>query len=211
MAADDIIRVALIDDHTVIREAIAWFLQSRDGLDVVGQASSIDGAMELVRETHPHIVLVDLGLDPDDGLDPIRRLQAEAPDIRCIAFTAREQGDALREVLTAGGAGYVSKSRSPQELLSAIEQAHRGRTPILATFDADFATPDEAPHLQLSPRELEVLQAIAEGHTSKEVAQQLAISPTTIDTYRRRVGEKLGLKSRAEMVKYCLRHGLLSG
>ena len=228
------IRVLLVDDHRAVRESVASMLAQVPGRIVVGQTSSVAEALELIVSARRDVVLVDLWLqaaptagkrssgaypvskertsDEADGLELVREARSRGLDCRFVAFTGDASSEMLARFLAVGGNGYVGKTASAAELLRAIEDTIEGRVPILASFVTEPAPEPSGAHSPddpFSPRELEVLVLVAKGLSSKEAAEHLAISPTTVDTYRRRIAVKLGSRSRAALVRYALAHGLL--
>jgi two-component system response regulator NreC len=230
------IRVLLVDDHRAVRESVASMFAQVPGRIVVGQTSSVAEALELIAAERPDVVLVDLWLRPAptagkrssgaypvskernassdeaDGLQLVREARARGLDCRFVAFTGDASSEMLARFLAVGGNGYVGKTASAAELLRAVEDTVEGRVPILASFVTEPAAEPSGAHSPddpFSPRELEVLVLVAKGLSSKEAAEHLAISPTTVDTYRRRIAVKLGSRSRAALVRYALAHGLL--
>lgn len=229
------IRVLLVDDHRAVRESVASMFAQVPGRIVVGQTSSVAEALELVASERPDVVLVDLWLraaptagkrssgaypvskersehDEADGLQLVREARARGFDCRFVAFTGDASSEMLARFLAVGGNGYVGKTASAAELLRAVEDTVEGRVPILASFITETVPEPSGAHSPddpFSPRELEVLVLVAKGLSSKEAAEHLAISPTTVDTYRRRIAVKLGSRSRAALVRYALAHGLL--
>lgn len=212
------IRILLVDDHMVVRIGVRALLESEPDMIVVGEAA--DG-LEAVREAirlAPDVVVMDISMPNLDGLEATRRIRTQMPGVHVLILTVHAQQRYLFPVLKAGGAGYVLKSTVDTELLDAIRTVARGAaflypsaTKLLLEDYLGQASQTSRQDLYdaLSEREREVLKAIALGHTAKEVAEQLALSPKTVETYRTRIMEKLGLHSRADLVKYALSRGLL--
>ncbi|MCB9631138.1 MAG: response regulator transcription factor [Sandaracinus sp.] len=199
-----------------MRESVAAMLGQVPSVEVVGQTASIEAGLDLLGATNPDVVLVDLWLGmatrrEPDGVALIREARSRGSRARFVAFTGDTTSELLSMVLAAGGNGYVSKTASAAEVLRAIDEVMEGRVPVIATFTEATESSPPVPTTDdpLSPRELEVLQLIAKGLSSKEAAEQLQISPTTVDTYRRRIATKLGSRSRAALVRYALAHGML--
>ncbi len=214
------IRVLLADDHAVLRAGLRMLLDAQPDMEVVGEAADGEAAVSQARELRPDVLLLDLTMPGAGGLPAIERVRAVAPQTRVLVLTMHEAPAYVRSALAAGAAGYVRKSAADAALLSAIRAVHRGRRPI----DPDLVPiPPEPGRARqpgagrprasgvagfLSPREREVLALIARGHTNQQIADRLALSVKTVETYRARLVEKLGLKSRADLVRYALDSGL---
>ncbi len=213
----DPIRIVIADDHAVLREALASYVDAQADMNIVGQAGSGAEARERAQELKPDVLVVDISMPGENGIQTIEKLSAECPEVRCLVLTMHEDHQFLRSALAAGGAGYLTKRAASGELLSAIRQVAQGRSYInikleqvgLAEVVQRESPPSESNQVPLSPREREVLSMVAQGYTSKEVARQLGISSASVDTYRLRITEKLQANHRADLVRYALRNGLL--
>ena len=212
------IRILVVDDHTVVRRGIVHLLEEEPDLQVVGEAGDGAGALEQARALRPDVVLMDIGLPDMSGIEATRRLTAELPQVRVLILTVYDREDFLFRALEAGASGYVLKGADVEDLLQALRTVHAGEVfiyPRMATrLVQDYLTrfrrgeaQDE--YRRLSPREREVLPLLAEGHTNEEIARLLHLSPYTVQTYRQRIMQKLNLHSRAELLRYALRKGLL--
>lgn len=212
------IRVVLADDHVVLRAGLRALLEAEMGIEVVGEASTGDEAVDLVRELQPTIVVMDLSMPGSGGLEATRRIVALDLDSKVLVLTMHAEEEYLVPVLEAGASGYLTKTAADRSLIEAIRVIARGEVylPPQATklllreykaVGSGEGAPD--PLHQLSMREQEVLALTAEGYSSKEIGEKLFISPKTVDTYRSRIMEKLGLNHRAELVRFALRAGLL--
>lgn len=212
------IRVLLADDHVVLRAGLRALLEAEMGIDVVGEASTGDEAVDLALEVKPTIVVMDLSMPGSGGLEATRRIVALGLDTRVLVLTMHAEEEYLVPVLEAGASGYLTKTTADRSLIEAIRVVARGEVflPPQATKlllrEYRAASSGEGPadplH-QLSTREQEVLALTAEGYSSKEIGEKLFISPKTVDTYRSRIMEKLGLNHRAQLVRFALRAGLL--
>lgn len=210
------IRVVLADDHTIFRAGLRALLEAEMGIEVVGEASTGDEAIELVRELQPDIVVMDLSMPGSGGLEATRRIAALQIPTRVLVLTMHAEQEYLVPVLEAGASGYLTKTTADRKLIDAIRVVARGEvylppkatTLLLKEYRAAGGEAPEALH-QLSTREQEVLALTAEGFSSKEIGEKLFISPKTVDTYRARIMEKLGLNHRSELVRFALRAGLL--
>lgn len=207
------IKLFLVDDHAVVRSGIRALLESKTQALVVGEAETGELALERVLKAEPNIVLLDLSLPGIGGIEVARQLKKMLPEVRLIALSMHEDPEYVQGFLEAGGSGYVPKSALETQLLDAIAAVSRGEyyapTKLLAELAREMATPDPYKHVKLTERELEVVRFIAQGCTYKEIAEQLTISEKTVATYRERAAEKLGVKTRAELVRWALEHNLL--
>jgi two-component system response regulator NreC len=187
-------------------------------MEVVGEASTGDEAVAQAKKLTPDVVLLDITMSGTDGLDAVRKIKEDSPQIKVLALTMHDDESYLRQVLEGGGSGYVLKKAADTELLSAIRAVHEGgtylhhaHTHVLLEGRAEEA-PGEAKtdvrHL-LSNREQQVLKLVALGYTNRQIANKLFLSVKTVETYRARVQEKLGIRGRAALVRYALSEGLL--
>ena len=212
------IRVLIADDHAVLRAGLRMLIGAQPDLEVVGEAADGDAALRKALETRPDVVLMDITMPGSGGLKAIERIREECPKTRVLVLTMHDVPAYLRSALAAGASGYVVKSAADSELLSAIRSVHRGRTvldPALAATVVQSALGKRAvgsqagvPVNPLSPREREVLDLVAQGYTNQQIADRLGLSIKTVETYRTRLVEKLGLRSRADLVRYALDSGL---
>lgn len=209
------IRVLLADDHAIFRAGLKALLDAEMGIEVVGEAANGDEAIELVRELQPDIVVMDLSMPGSGGLEATRRIVTLQLPTKVLVLTMHAEQEYLVPVLEAGASGYLTKTTADRKLIDAIRVVARGEvylppsatTLLLKEYRASGESP-EALH-QLSTREQEVLALTAEGFSSKEIGEKLFISPKTVDTYRARIMEKLGLNHRSQLVRFALRAGLL--
>ncbi len=210
--------VLIAEDHTLVRTGIRALLESSPDLSVVGEAGNGRQAVELARALHPGLVLMDVGMSELNGIDAARQIHATSPDVRIVMLSMHEDRQYVFESLKAGAAGYVLKGAAFEELLTAIHTVMDGRSyisPALAGAVMDDyisrARGGTAPTSELgrlSGREREVLQLIAEGRSSAEVAERLRISVRTVDTHRHNIMVKLEIHSIAGLTKFAIRHGL---
>ena len=213
----DKIKVLLVDDHAVLRAGLTALLDSESDLDVIGEASNGEEAIELARTLRPDVVIMDLSMPGLGGLEATRRISALELGVKILVLTAHAEEEYLFPVLDAGGSGYVTKTRADDDLINAIREVARGEvflyapaTKLLLQRYQERNDESEAGQLQqLSQREREVLALTAEGFSSSEIGERLYISPKTVDTYRSRITQKLGLKHRSEVVRFALQTGLL--
>jgi two-component system response regulator NreC len=211
------IRILLVDDHAVLRAGLRALLDAEPDLVVVGEAGTGEEALEKARELRPDVVVMDLSMPGMGGLEATRRLTQELKETRVLVLTMHGEEEHLLPVLEAGGSGYVTKSGADEDLIHAIRTVARGDVflyPSAAALllrgyrtRADRGSAD--PLHRLTEREREVLVLTAEGFSSSEIGRKLNISPKTVDTYRSRIMEKLGLHHRSELVRFALQRGLL--
>ena len=214
----DGVRILLADDHAVLRSGLRLLLSSQEGLAVVGEASTGTETLSLAEKLQPDLILLDLSMPALGGLDALPALRKLAPLARILILTMHDDPQYLRQALQNGAAGYVLKKAADVELLSAIRAVVRGDVyvhpsmtrvlleDILPSPDASLPNQWDA----LSEREKKVLRLVALGYTSAEIAGQLSLSAKTVETYRARGMEKLGLRNRAALVRFALQHGLIS-
>jgi two-component system response regulator NreC len=225
----DTIRLMLVDDHDIVRTGLKSFLDTQEGLQVVAEASSGGEAIELAQEIQPDVVVMDITMPEMDGLEATRRLKDLEPECYVLALTVHEDKQYLFEMLSAGASGYVTKQVAAEELVTAIRCVALGNVylqPALARWLLEdyrrllTQTPLEARRAGnlsdgekgldvLSKRELQVLEAVAEGNTNNEIGELLGISPKTVARHRERIMHKLNLHSSTELVKFAIRTGLI--
>ena len=212
------IRVLIADDHAILRTGLKMLIAAQPDMIAVAEASGGADAIRLTRETKPDVVILDITMADGGGLNAIAEILRNHPPVRILMLTMHEEPAYLRTALAAGAAGYVLKKSVDADLLSAIRAVHRGRSYVDSEMAATLirhAMPDQtrdemSPSEVLSERELQVLKLVAEGFSSREIAEQILVGVKTVETYRGRFAEKLGLKSRADIVRYALEVGLLS-
>ncbi len=210
------ISVLLVDDHAMFRAGIKALLEAEGRVEVIGEASSGDEAVDLVRQLKPDVVVMDLSMPDSNGLEATRRIAALGLDTNVLVLTVHAEEEYLVPVVDAGASGYLTKTSADTDLLEAIRVVARGQvflpptatTLLLKRYKA-AESDDSAGLHDLSTREQEVLALTAEGFSSREIGKKLFISPKTVDTYRSRIMDKLGLSHRSELVRFALRVGLL--
>lgn len=217
----DKVTILLADDHAVLRSGLRLLIDSQPDLQVVGEADSGLTALARARELRPNLILLDLSMAGLDGLTILPTLRQELPETRVIVLTMYDDSNYLQEALRGGASGYVLKKAVDSELLMAIRAVMRGETyihsPMTAKLlheimgDSTPTTPqNDNPWAVLSEREFGVLRLVALGYTNAEIASELYLSVKTVETYRTRGMEKLGLQTRAQLVKLALEHGILN-
>ena len=215
----DLIRVVLADDHTVVRAGLKAVLGTAKDIDVVGEARDGKEAIALVDRFHPDVVVMDLSMVGMDGATATKEIVAKGGDTRVLILTMHPEEDYLVPLLEAGAAGYLVKSAADRELVDAVRAVAKGDVyvrPTAARVLAKGLTKKD-PHevdrdrfAKLTERERDVLRLTAQGYSAPEIGERLFISPKTVDTYKQRINEKLGLSHRAEYVQFALRLGLLA-
>jgi two-component system response regulator NreC len=212
------IQVLLADDHGVVRAGLRALLEAQADITVVGEAADGEEAVALASQLRPDIVIADLSM-PHGGMKTIAQITNLGADVRVLVLTVHAEERYLLPVLEAGGSGYVRKSSAHTDLLDAIRQVHRGEVfldpaatkTLLRGYLGRARIGEELDIVELlSEREREVVKLTAEGYTAQQGAELLSLSPKTVETYRHRAMQKLGLTNRAELVRYALRAGLLS-
>jgi two-component system response regulator NreC len=216
------IRVLVADDHAVLRAGVKLLINAQSDMEVVGEAADGPETVRRIQATAPHVVLLDLSMPGARFAQTIEQLVRVAPSSRVLVLTMHDDPVYLQAALLAGASGYIVKKAADVELLTAIRAVHHGRTFVDLTRPGDKARGDEVRCVSrdspaggqprpLSHREAEVLRLLARGHTNQEAADHLAVSMKTIETHRRRVSDKLGLKSRAQLFRFAVEAGLLEG
>jgi two-component system NarL family response regulator len=209
------IRVLLVDDHALMRQGLRAILEGERDMQVVGEAGDGRAALKLVEELAPDLVVMDVGMRELNGIDATRQILASHPGVRVIALSTHSNRHYVLGMLEAGASGYVLKISTYDELRRAVRAVARGETYLSPRVCAQLTPAGTAPLERQRPkpsalgaREREVLQLIAEGHSSNEIAKRLHISPNTVETHRRNIMLKLELHSVVELTRYALREGL---
>jgi two-component system response regulator NreC len=210
-------RLLLVDDHAVVRSGLRMLLGNESDVEIVGEAGTAQEALDAVAMFKPDVILMDIGLPDKSGIEATREIKERFPKIAVVALTIHEDEEYFFKMLEAGASGYVPKRAAPEELLTAIRAAALGEVylyPSLAKLLVrDFLTqerPDEAEALSdLTEREQEVLTYLAEGASNDEIAEALVISPKTVARHRENIMRKLNMHSRAELVRYAIRKGII--
>ena len=212
------IRLLLVDDHAVVRSGLKMLLGGHAEMEIVGEAGSAKEALVEAERLHPDVILMDIGLPDMTGIEATRIIKEKLADVNIVALTIHEDEEYFFQMLDAGASGYVPKRAAPEELLTAIRAAAIGEVylyPSLAKLLVrDFLNPERAAEDEsnadgLTDREQEVLTHLAEGATNQEIATILVISPKTVERHRENIMRKLNLHSRAELVRYAIRKGII--
>ncbi len=205
------IRILLADDHAAMRESLRLLLEGEADIDVVAETDSLHSVMGQMHARRPDVLVLDLGIPSwGAGIEALSHLSKDARDTRIVVLTMDDDPAFARRALDNGALGLVLKEMADSDLPAAVRNASRGRSyvsPVLAAKLNGSKSSQQAD--KLTPREREVLRLIALGHTSVEIADKLGLSPRTIETHRARIHRKLGLATRAELVRYALQHELL--
>ncbi|KOY00700.1 response regulator [Pseudomonas nunensis] len=203
------IRVALVDDHSLVRDGIRALLTVVDFLAIVGEADSGASAIEMVRETQPNLLLVDIGLKDMNGLELTRQLRREHPEIKILILSMYDNNEYVSESVRSGASGYVLKNSPSREIIAAIEAIASGGTFYSAEIAQKLAAERPADN-ELTPRESEVLCKMVMGMNNKEMARELDISVRTVETHRLSIRRKLNIDKPAALLNYAIERGLIS-
>ena len=209
------IRAVVVDDHAVVRSGIRLLLDREDDIEVVDEAGSAKDAVFAVRALKPDVVLLDVVMPGESGIEVLPKLLHESPETRVLVLSMQDDPSYVREAFAAGASGYVLKEAADEEVVAAVREIAKGERYVhpalgarLVAAEAEERAAAEAD--PLSDRERDVLRLLALGHTNQEISKQLYISVRTAETHRAHIMQKLGLSSRAELVRYALSRGLLS-
>ena len=208
------IRVVVVDDHAVVRSGIKLLLDSHDDIEVVGEAGNAQDAVFRVRELTPDVILLDLVMPGEGGIEVLPKLLKEAPEAKVLVLSMQDEPSYVREAFAAGASGYVLKEAADEEVVNAVREIAGGGSYVHPTLGARMVTADAAARAAaeadpLSDREREILRLLALGHTNQEIAKLLYISVRTAETHRAHIMQKLRLGTRAELVRHALANGLL--
>jgi NarL family two-component system response regulator LiaR len=214
--SDKVVRVLIVDDHEVVRRGIMMFLETQQGIEVVGQAENGRVAVAMANELKPDVILMDLVMPEMDGIQAIREIRSQQSESQILVLTSFGSDDKIFPAVKAGALGYLLKDTSPDELVQAILQAAEGHATLNPTVagrllrqfssDTEPATPIEP----LTEREIEVLQLIARGLTNEQLGKKLFISEATVRTHVSHILGKLGLGNRTQAALWALRKGIVS-
>ncbi len=211
------LQIFLADDHAVVREGLKTLINGQADMMVSGEAGDGESAWQQARECQPDVVIMDITMPGLNGVVATTRLKRACPQIKVLALSVHDDTSYLRQLLTAGAAGYVLKHAAADDLIQAIRIVAAGGIyldpalagHVVARYVQVPGVVSPLAGMELSERETEVVQRIAYGYSNKEIAAQLTLSIKTVETYRARSMEKLGIDSRAELVRYALEHGWL--
>lgn len=211
------IRILLADDHTILREGIRSLLDDEPDMEVVGEAEDGMQAIKLANQLEPDVVIMDIAMPLLNGLEATRQIRRNHPQTKVLILTMHENEEYIRQVLASGAMGYILKDAAARELLDAIRAVHRGEA-ILSPAITRLVIEDylrwgelqpQNDITNLSPRERQVLQLIAEGYTNKQIAEILSISIKTVQAHRASIMSKLDLHDRGELIKYAIQKKII--
>lgn len=212
------LRVLIADDHTLVREGLRALLEGQGDFEVIAEASNGHEAVDRAVQMRPDVVLMDISMPELDGFEATRRIVKANPTIRVLVLTVHETEEYFFRVLESGAQGFLVKDAASTELVAAVRAVHQGgvylHPPMAKRLVEDYlnrvSTGEErGTYEELTPREREILKLIGEGYTNQEIASHLSLSINTVQTHRSRIMDKLNLHSRAELMKYAVRMGLL--
>ena len=210
------IRILIVDDHEIMREGLCALLRKHEEMEVVGQACDGRSAVEMVRDLHPDVVIMDVSMPNLNGIDATKRILAKSPGTKVLALSTYSNRSMVTKMLKAGASGYVLKDSTFTELVKGIEALQADKT-FLCSKTSDVVLDDYLNMLssidsddgdRLTTREREVLQLVAEGRASKEIAACLHLSVKTVDSHRAHIMNKLGVHNTVALAKYAIREGL---
>jgi len=210
-----VISVVLVDDHAVVRSGLRLLLDAQQDIEVVGEAGDAKDAIFRARALKPNVILLDVVMPGESGIDVLPKLITESPDTRVLVLSLQDDPSYVREAFAAGASGYVLKEAADEEVVSAVREIADGGHYVHPTLGARMVAAEAQERAAaeadpLSEREREVLRLLALGHTNQEIAEQLYISVRTAESHRAHIMQKLRLTTRAELVRYALTHGLLA-
>ncbi len=212
------IKVLVADDHTIVREGVRILLEAQPDIEVVAEAADGREAVAKVQERQPDIVLIDIAMPNLNGLEATRAIKRDYPQVQVIVLTMYESDEYFFQLLNAGASGYVLKKAASADLIAAIRAVYAGDVflypSVARRLVSDYLSrvksgEEKSSYDGLTAREREVLKLIAEGHTNQAIADKLVISPSTVQTHRTRIMQRLNLHNRAELIQYAMRKGLL--
>ena len=212
------IKLLVVDDHAIVREGICALLELSPETVVLGEAANGKEALEMVKKLDPDVVLMDIVMPVMDGLEAIRCLSRDFPLVKVLVLTQYDDREHVFQVIEAGAVGFIDKTTVSSELVRGIRAVYRGDSflsPQVARYLVDDFRNDypdrreRDPYLQLTDREREILKLLAEGHTTREIAGLLVLSPKTVEGHKTRLMGKLDIRNRVELVKYAVRKGIV--
>jgi len=210
-----VIQVVLVDDHAVVRSGLRLLLDGQEDIKVVGEAGNAQDAVFRARALRPDVILLDVVMPGESGIEVLPTLLKESPDTRVLVLSMQDDPSYVREAFAAGASGYVLKEAADEEVVSAVREIAGGGSYVHPALGARMVAAEAQERAAaeadpLSEREREVLRLLALGHTNQEIADQLYISVRTAESHRAHIMQKLRLATRAELVRYALSHGLLA-
>ncbi len=211
------IRVLLAEDHTIVREGLRMLLDAQPDIEVVAEAENGRAAVQLAREHHPDVAILDISMPELNGLEATRMIRNVSPRTQVLILTMHESDEYFFQAVDAGAAGYVLKKVAAEDLVRAVRAVAQGDAflypsvarRLLERYRRERAAPSATGFESLSEREREVFMLLAQGLTNQQIAEKLVLSPSTVQTYRARIMEKLGFHNIADLIRYAIRHGLI--
>lgn len=208
------IKLLVVDDHAIMREGIHALLDLQNDIEIIGEASEGKEAIEKTHELAPDVIVMDISMPGMDGLEATRRILKKNPKAKVIALTQHDNREYILSAIKAGAVGYISKKAVGAELVSAIQAVSRGDSYLYpsaaSTVIRDYLkNAEEEPYDRLTDREREILKLVAEGYTSRQIADMLFLSLKTVLGHRTKIMEKLDIHNRTELIKYAMRKGLV--
>jgi DNA-binding NarL/FixJ family response regulator len=211
-----VVPILLADDHAVVRQGLRTLLENQPDMKVIGEADNGRDAVKMARELNPEVIILDVAMPDMNGIEAARQITAESPDSKIIALSMHSQKRFVSEMLRAGASAYLPKTCDFQEVIEAIHSVKGGKiylSPRIANTIIDdyvnrLLAESAGAFSVLTPRERQVLQYVAEGHTTKDIAAMLHVSVKTVDAHRHNIMDKLNIHSIAELTKYAVREGL---
>ncbi|GAA6140582.1 response regulator transcription factor [Hydrogenophaga sp. 5NK40-0174] len=208
------IRIGIVDDHAIVRTGLKQFLSDQVDLRVTGEAGNGKEALDLVRQGEVDVLIMDLSMPDQSGVDALAAIKAREPDLPVLILSGFPEAHYATTLLKQGASGYLNKECDPEDIITAIQTVHRGRkyiTPAVAELLADTLGGDanKQPHEELSDREFQVFLRLAKGETVGNIADSMSLSVKTVSTYRTRVMEKMKLASNSDLTYYALKNGLI--
>ncbi|MFP4139531.1 MAG: response regulator transcription factor [Phycisphaerae bacterium] len=212
-------RIAIVDDHPMVRQGIRVVLQAEGGFEVCGEAESVSEALQMLSREKPDLAIVDLHLKNSSGLELIKDVQVRQPDLPILVLSMRDEGFYAERVLRAGARGYVTKEEGPKKIVEGIRRVLAGdiflsdqmASKVMSKIVGGLDKPGDSPMDSLTDRELEVFELIGQGLPTREVAQRLHISPKTVDSHREHIKEKLKLDNSTDLLKHAIEWSQYSG
>ncbi len=210
------IKIILADDHAIVRSGLARLLQQQEGMEIVGQADSGVSAVALTRQLSPDVVIMDIGMPDLNGIEATRQIIKESPRIKVIGLSMHSSKKYIREMFKAGASGYLLKNCSFEELMEALNVVIAGKTyispsistAVIGDYISGAVDDKSSVFAVLTEREREVLQLLAEGKTTKQIAERLHISSKTVEAHRLKIMHKLDIDNIAQLTKYAIQEGL---
>jgi DNA-binding NarL/FixJ family response regulator len=208
------IKIFIVDDHTLIREGIKKILSQESDIKIVGEISNPFEVLDEIKKSKCDILILDLSMPGKSGLDVLKEIKLILPHVKVLIMTMLPEDQFAKRTLKAGAYGYITKDKAPEELLTAIRRIASGRKYVTQTLAEKLADDlddksDKPPHEILSDREFQILQMLAKGISQTDIADQLSISTSTVNTYRSRIFEKLNFRSNAELIHYAFQNNLI--